>query len=576
MIPSPHYNADDPLFPSLCKIKGALGDFSRDRKSSSGPLLELLEDCTKSFETEDRYRTDPRFLKVWILYADISEKFEEVFKEMEEKKIGLTHSLLYEAYAVYLEAKGKPSEADAIYELGISRKAMPFESLKKAYTSFLCRMAEVTQFSGLDKAKTDACIEREKIKSMNPWSDYTINSLLEKLNPFIKKYNGYFRSAKKYLGKMPLSSLRTSRNTILELDESSIKTAFFFCVGSNIMRGKKIPQEMSPDMNTEESMQIYQIQLSVDSHWKSCGCKYQIKGCAGRGGFAEVYKAYKSELPEDVVALKIQKPAFPWEFYLYRQLDKRIPSKERSAFGFAQRVHIFSDCSILVCDYVAHGLQDVINSYLVTGQHMDEILCMYYTTEMLRMLETLHTAGIIHGDFKSDNLLVRYASGDPQEDAFLSRSGPWEDQGLCLIDWGRGIDLSLFPVDIEFHADCRTSNFRCIEMQENRPWKFQVDIYGLCVVVHMMLHGQYMELEKKIGADGSVLYQPKSYLKRYWNIDLWQNMFTTLLNCQGNYSPMILQGLRKSFEDYMCKQPHLIKKLMQLLVRQRTCLCSGK
>ncbi|XP_020525971.1 mitotic checkpoint serine/threonine-protein kinase BUB1 isoform X2 [Amborella trichopoda] len=525
MIPSPHYNADDPLFPSLCKIKGALGDFSRDRKSSSGPLLELLEDCTKSFETEDRYRTDPRFLKVWILYADISEKFEEVFKEMEEKKIGLTHSLLYEAYAVYLEAKGKPSEADAIYELGISRKAMPFESLKKAYTSFLCRMAEVTQFSGLDKAKTDACIEREKIKSMNPWSDYTINSLLEKLNPFIKKYNGYFRSAKKYLGKMPLSSLRTSRNTILELGG---------------------------------------------------GCKYQIKGCAGRGGFAEVYKAYKSELPEDVVALKIQKPAFPWEFYLYRQLDKRIPSKERSAFGFAQRVHIFSDCSILVCDYVAHGLQDVINSYLVTGQHMDEILCMYYTTEMLRMLETLHTAGIIHGDFKSDNLLVRYASGDPQEDAFLSRSGPWEDQGLCLIDWGRGIDLSLFPVDIEFHADCRTSNFRCIEMQENRPWKFQVDIYGLCVVVHMMLHGQYMELEKKIGADGSVLYQPKSYLKRYWNIDLWQNMFTTLLNCQGNYSPMILQGLRKSFEDYMCKQPHLIKKLMQLLVRQRTCLCSGK
>lgn len=56
-----------------------------------------------------------------------------------------------------------------------------------------------------------------------------------------------------------------------------------------------------------------------------------------------------------------------------------------------------------------HFLQDVINSYLVIGQWMDEVLCIYYSIEMLRMLETLHNVGIIHGDFKPDNLLVRYA-----------------------------------------------------------------------------------------------------------------------------------------------------------------------
>ena len=48
-----------------------------------------------------------------------------------------------------------------------------------------------------------------------------------------------------------------------------------------------------------------------------------------------------------------------------------------------------------------------MNSYLATGQRMDELLCMYYTVEMLRMLDVLHSAGLIHGDFKPDNLLIR-------------------------------------------------------------------------------------------------------------------------------------------------------------------------
>ena len=33
--------------------------------------------------------------------------------------------------------------------------------------------------------------------------------------------------------------------------------------------------------------------------------KYQIKGCAGQGGFAQVFKAYVNSNPDDVVALKV-------------------------------------------------------------------------------------------------------------------------------------------------------------------------------------------------------------------------------------------------------------------------------
>ncbi|GFY99039.1 protein kinase and Mad3-BUB1-I domain-containing protein [Actinidia rufa] len=376
------------------------------------------------------------------------------------------------------------------------------------------------------------------VSYINPWSISTVKDLLQKMHSQISKYEGYHPSNKAYSGKVPLSSLQKSaRNKVIEI---------------------------------------------------------------GQGGFAQVFKAYVNSNPDDVVALKIQKPAFPWEFYMYRQLDKRIPESHRPSFGFAHRLHLYSDYSILVCDYLSNGtLQDAINSNVVIGGFMEEVLCIYYTIEMLSMLETLHSAGIIHGDFKPDNLLIRYASAtawdtpissglvassgclsifstrkfealtkrvllnncdiavrsncsikcqceewtdDLTEHCFRDRTGPWIDQGLCLVDWGRGIDASLFPDEIKFNGDCRTSGFRCVEMQEKKPWTFQVDTYGLCVIVHMMmLHNSYMEIEKKASSDDGYVYQPKSPFKNgihsvnyYWQVKLWKDLFTKLLNSNPN------------------------------------------
>lgn len=161
------------------------------------------------------------------------------------------------------------------------------------------------------------------------------------------------------------------------------------------------------------------------------GKKYQIRGCAGQGGFAQVFKAYVNSNPDDVVALKviiplpsirivdlhvilycntwnalqIQKPAFPWEFYMYRQLDQWISEKQvcflavfifyfiyicwfykwylflilqfcqRSSFGFAHRMHLYSDCSILVCDYLSSGTLQVGPFYCVSAIIIRQLLC---------------------------------------------------------------------------------------------------------------------------------------------------------------------------------------------------------
>uniref|UniRef100_A0A7N0UM90 Mitotic checkpoint serine/threonine-protein kinase BUB1 n=1 Tax=Kalanchoe fedtschenkoi TaxID=63787 RepID=A0A7N0UM90_KALFE len=342
----------DPLLPWLSSISNALSALtSSDHVAADFRLL--LSQCLSLFKSDHRYRDDARFLKIWFLYMDSCDDFHKVFMEMEENRICLHNCLLYETYALFLEAKGNLHQAASIYRLGISRNAQPIESLTNAYRLFLSRMKEIL-IAGSRVEETPMLP-----KVCNPWTTSVVNIQLRKINQLIVKYEGYHATNRPYAGKVSLSSLHnSSRNKIIEIG----------------------------------------------------GRKYQIKGCAGQGGFAKVFRAYLNSNPDEVVALKIQKPPFPWEFHMYRLLDHRISGEERSSYGFAHKVHIYSDYSILICDYLPNGtLQDAINSYVVVGQSMEEVLCIYYTSEMLYMLERLHTVGIIHGDFKPDNLLIRYA-----------------------------------------------------------------------------------------------------------------------------------------------------------------------
>ncbi len=50
-------------------------------------------------------------------------------------------------------------------------------------------------------------------------------------------------------------------------------------------------------------------------------------------------------------------------------------------------------------------------------------------------------------------------------------------QGLRLIDFGRGIDTTLFPQGTLFKGDGSADAFQCVEMLTKRPWTYQVSFY---------------------------------------------------------------------------------------------------
>jgi checkpoint serine/threonine-protein kinase len=318
--------------------------------------------------------------------------------------------------------------------------------------------------------------------------------------------------------------------------------------------------------------QTFTLQLR-DAH-------FEVYEKLGEGGFGAVFaakvveaKAKGDDDDEDDdedededeeshrVAIKVVKPSNIWEFRMLRKVHTDLPTRLRSSVILPQALYAFSDESYLVLDLCTQGsLLDIINCASSAGVSqqgacLDELLVVFFTIELLRLLEGLHDAGIIHGDLKIDNCLIRLE--DPVPSGVSSSSASWATQydptgadgwyskGIKLIDFGRAIDTRMFPHDQTFVADWATDARDCVEMREGRPWTHQADYFGLAGIVYCMLYGKYIEPSSIVHVtpqhkgteqhqqqqrSSGPRYKLATAFKRYWQADLWTRLFDVLLN----------------------------------------------
>jgi len=187
-------------------------------------------------------------------------------------------------------------------------------------------------------------------------------------------------------------------------------------------------------------------------------------------------------------------------------------------------------------------LLNVINNAVSAGVSqqgacLDELLVMFFSIELIRLVEGIHTAGFIHGDLKIDNCLLRLEDIPEGASAWNatyqpSGDGGWSYKGLKVIDFGRTIDTKMFPSGQEYIADWPTDERDCFEMREGRPWTFQTDYFGLVGIIYCMLFGKYIQASSVILVPDSPTrrYKIGTPLKRYWQGDLWNRIFDVLLN----------------------------------------------
>lgn len=269
--------------------------------------------------------------------------------------------------------------------------------------------------------------------------------------------------------------------------------------------------------------------------------------CKGEGAYGKVFKAMRCNsntndtIADMDVVLKVQKPPRPWEFYICDEIHRRLTNDQ--FFMSIPRCFAFQDGSVFVSELQMLSLLDVCNMVTQMKKTSVEPIAMYFTIEMLHILEKLRKAQIIHGDIKPDNFLIQRKpdlnTDAPDAQVMFENVCPT----LQVIDFGVSIDMKLYHKNQTFVYKFEKADNRCPEMLENKPWTYHLDYFGVASVAHTLLHGNYMKIAKR-----GDTYYPNGSLKRWWDGALWNDFFQQFLNIEGGQLPNVTQ-MRLRFES---------------------------
>jgi checkpoint serine/threonine-protein kinase len=265
---------------------------------------------------------------------------------------------------------------------------------------------------------------------------------------------------------------------------------------------------------------------------------FKVSNKIGKGSYAVIYKIVSKE---KWLALKVDRQATAWEFYVTEKFHERLDNlRELGQMGidvrksFIKIKHFtkFTDGCFSVMDYYKLGsLLNLIN-YHTNQNPIPYWFVLYMTLEMLNILDFLHKCKILHADIKPDNFLIDQLPSDL--DFFEAN----RTKCLVLIDFNRSIDQTLLPDQTEFFAKVDNKSLLCCEMKSDRSWSSQIDFYGVLFSVHCMMYRKYMTILQENNRNKISEKHPRNFDK------LYARFFDTYLNVP---SAADLPDLRKEF-----------------------------
>ncbi|XP_067635526.1 uncharacterized protein [Eurosta solidaginis] len=291
--------------------------------------------------------------------------------------------------------------------------------------------------------------------------------------------------------------------------------------------------------------------LHAAAKFKINDIQFEVIKLVGEGAYGAVYCGLNT-MTGKKCALKQERPPNFWEYYICLEVHSRLKSDDLvCAIMSIDYALIGNNASILISPFSVHGsLITVCNKIKkYTSKNVDEYVIMLLTCELLSIIDHLHAIDIIHADIKADNFIL-----------MNKLEYPTTQYALQLIDFGVSIDMKLFKPGQTFNYVHNDNAFKCVEMREGRSWTYQLDLYGLAGVIHVLLFGKFMDITQR--PNGTWMH--KTHIPRYINRTLWDTIFEALLNVRDCETMPNLQNLRALIKEEIAdKEKFVLRKITE-------------
>lgn len=209
--------------------------------------------------------------------------------------------------------------------------------------------------------------------------------------------------------------------------------------------------------------------------------KYVCQAKVGSGSYGSVYKGYDESLPEEFVALKVQKAQNQTQMEMViQEINQHRSLDHPSIVGFREAVQairykggIESRVACMILEYVeGASLADVIEKANTSGNSLPLELKVKWSHQAIQGVAYLHQLGKVHRDLKPANMLISK-----------------KDMNLKIADFGLSRDL-----DDQGQAStiCGTPMYMAPEIQPGRRMALygkEIDIWSLGLILYEIILG---------------------------------------------------------------------------------------